>query len=285
MKKPLHCTTTITAALLALGISAFAIALTGCGESNADSSEIETVAVRTAKVENAMLAPPVRVTGILSGKAESKLSFKIGGIVDRIHVREGQGVRQGQLLATLKLSEINAQVNQAQNAFDKAARDLERVQNLYKDKVTTLEQLQDATTGFEMAKSTLEIAKFNWRYANIYAPASGKILKRFAEESELISPGMPVLTMSSAQAGWVLKVGLADRDVVRVALGDTAQLAFDAFPGQLFPAMVTEISGTAAPMTGTFEVELAVAAPPGAMFMSGIMGRAEIALRANRLWH
>ncbi|MGH7496042.1 MAG: efflux RND transporter periplasmic adaptor subunit [bacterium] len=276
MKQPIRLQKAIRAVTLALILAAFAIILIGCATSNANSNGAEIVAVRTAKVEKAMLAQPVRVTGVLTGKAESKLSFKIGGIIDRIHVREGQSVRQGQLLATLKLSEINAQVSQAQNAFDKAERDLKRVQNLYNDKVTTLEQLQDATTGFEIARSALEIAKFNWRYANIHAPASGKILKRFAEENELVSPGTPVLTLSSVQAGWVLKAGLPDRDVVRVALGDSARLIFDAFSQQSFTATVMEISGTASAMTGTFEVELAVAPEGMTPFMSGMIGKAEI---------
>jgi RND family efflux transporter MFP subunit len=272
----IHITKKVNVAMLALSLGVLSSALTGCTTSNANSNETEIVAVRTAKVEKAILAQPVRVTGTLSGKAESKLSFKIGGIIDRIHVGEGQSVRQGQLLATLKLSEINAQVSQAQNAFDKAERDLKRVQNLHNDKVATLEQLQDATTGFEIARSALEIAKFNWRYANIYAPVSGKILKRFAEENELVSPGTPVLALSSVQAGWVLKAGLPDRDVVRVALGDRARLTFDAFPQQSFAATVTEISGTASPMTGTFEVELAVAPEGKSPFMSGMIGKAEI---------
>lgn len=263
--------------MLVLSAAAVSAALSGCGESQADSSEVEAIAVRTAQVEKALLAQPVHATGILAGQAESKLSFKIGGIVDRIHVREGQNVRQGQLLATLKLSEINAQVKQAQHAFDKAERDLQRVQNLYNDKVATLEQMQDATTAFEVAKAALEIAKFNWRYANIFSPASGKILKRFAEENELIGPGAPVLALSSTRAGWVLKAGLADRDVVRVALGDSAQLTFDAFPGRFFAATITEISGTASPMTGTFGVELAVAASEGLALMSGMIGKAVIA--------
>jgi RND family efflux transporter MFP subunit len=250
--------------------------LAGCNTSEANSNAVETIVVRTAKVEQANIAQPIRATGILSGKAESKLSFKIGGIIDRIAVGEGQSVQQGQLLATLKLAEINAQVHQAQNAFDKAERDRQRMQNLYRDSIATLQQFQDATTGFEVAKAALEIAKFNQQYASIYAPANGKILKRFAEANELVSSGTPVLLMRNGQDGWVLKAGLADRDVVRVAIGDTARLTFDAYPNHFFSANVSEISGTAPPMTGTYEVELRVEPAEGATFLSGMIAKAEI---------
>jgi multidrug efflux pump subunit AcrA (membrane-fusion protein) len=183
MKKQNQHAKTIKAAPLLLLAAGLLLALAGCGASEANSNAVEAVAVRTARVETANIAQPIRATGILSGKAESKLSFKIGGIVDRINVSEGQSVRQGQLLATLKLAEINAQVHQAQNAFDKAGRDLQRVQNLYRDSVATLERFQDVTTAYEVTKSSLEIAKFNQQYASIYAPAAGKILKRFARRT------------------------------------------------------------------------------------------------------
>jgi RND family efflux transporter MFP subunit len=276
MKNPTHCVTTIKAAMLLLLAGGMLLALAGCSASEANSNSVEPVAVRTAKVEKANIAQPIRATGILSGKAESKLSFKIGGIIDRIAVGEGQSVRRGQLLATLKLAEINAQVHQAQNAFDKAERDLQRVKNLYRDSVATLEQFQDATTAYEVAKSALEIAKFNWQYASIYAPAAGKILKRFAEANELVGPGTPVLLMRNTQDGWVLKAGLADRDVVRITIGDTARLTFDAFPNQAFSATVLEISGTASAITGTYEVELRVRPAEGVTFLSGMIAKAEI---------
>jgi multidrug efflux pump subunit AcrA (membrane-fusion protein) len=105
---------------------------------------------------------------------------------------------------------------------------------------------------------------------------SGKILKRFAEANELVSPGTPVLLMRNAQDGWVLKAGLADRDVVRIAIGDAARFTFDAYPNQPFSATVSEISGTASPMTWTYEVELRVKPAEGATFLSGLIAKAEI---------
>ncbi len=86
-----------------------------------------------------------------------KLSFKIGGIIKNIFVDEGQRVYKAQKLTELDLSEIKAQVNQAQSAFEKAKRDLERMKRLYADNVVTLEQLQNAETGFEIVKSNLKI--------------------------------------------------------------------------------------------------------------------------------
>jgi multidrug efflux system membrane fusion protein len=253
--------------------------LAGCGSKPKPEADVkpeaDAIPVRTAAVVTEDVSQSVRASGVLAGKAEAKLSFKIGGIIDRIFVGEGMTVQKGQVLATLKLSEINSQVSQAQNGFDKAERDLNRVKNLYKDSVATLEQLQDATTGFEVAKSSLSIAKFNQQYAVILAPSGGKILRKFADEGELVGAGTPVLQMNDATKGWVVRVGLADRDVVRLRLGDKATLTLDAYPAKVFEATVSEISAAASPATGTTQVELKVS-PKDVAFVSGLVAKADI---------
>ena len=214
------------------------------------------VAVQELKPDNEPIA--LLASGVLASDSEIDLSFKIGGIVQAVQVREGQSVKQGQLLARLDLAEINAQVSQARNAFQKAERDLKRAESLYQDTVATLEQKQDAQTGYEVARADLEIAEFNQRYATVVAPVTGKILKKMVERGELVAPGQPlfILGSSGSQGAQVIKIGLADRDIVQVAPGDSATLRFDAFPQRTYPARVTEVAEAANPATGTFEVEL-----------------------------
>ena len=88
-------------------------------------------------------------------------------------------------MAQLDLSEIEAHSDQARAAFEKAGRDLARVKKLYDDNVTTLEQLQNATTAFEIASSQVRVAEFNLHHSSIFAPVNGKILKRFVNNTNL----------------------------------------------------------------------------------------------------
>lgn len=62
-------------------------------------------------------------------------------------------MRRGQVLAVLKRSEIDAQVAQANAAYDKANRNLERVKKLEEAKVATREQLENVNTALEVARS------------------------------------------------------------------------------------------------------------------------------------
>lgn len=208
---------------------------------------------------------PISLTssGIITSKSQSALSFKVGGIVESILAEEGQTVEKGQLLASLDVEEIDAQVKKAEEAYAKASRDLERFKRLYADSAATYEMLQNMETAFEVAQSDLRIATFNRRFAEIKAPTSGKILRRFVEEGELVEPGNPIFTLGeSGEEAYVLRIGVADRDVLRINLGDEATYTLAAYPGKTFTARVTEIAEAANPITGTFEIELTLNPSP-----------------------
>jgi multidrug efflux system membrane fusion protein len=246
--------------------------LWGCGEQGAENGEPPGIPVRTAPVVREAVSVPIHTSGKVVSSVETRLAFKVGGIVGRVPVDEGESVGAGQLLAELRGDEIDAQVAQARSAFDKAQRDLERARRLYGDSVATLEQLQDAQTGFEMAGAQLEIAEFNRVHSAIYAPSEGTILKRFAEVGELVGPGMPVILFGAGGDAWLVRVGVTDRDIMRLDLGDSAGVSVDAYPGREFPARVVEIGESADPLTGTYEVELALGKADARMVSGFVAG-------------
>jgi RND family efflux transporter MFP subunit len=260
-----------------VSILLLSIAIAGCARGRAaapDARAKTIVAVRVGPVAFELVTRPVTATGTLSPKEEVPLSFKVGGVIAQLRVDEGQAVRGGDTLALLDLSEIDAAVVRARSAAEKAERDLTRAQRLYGDSVATLEQAQNAQTGRDVARAELETATFNRRYAIIVAPASGVILRRSAEPGELVQPGTPILNLGSHARGVVMRAGLADRDVVRVRLGDRAVVRFDAFPDRTFEGTVTELAGASDPMTGTYDVEVTV--PAASRLASGLVGEVEI---------
>lgn len=236
---------------------------------------LPSVPVVIEEVKNLNEALPIISSGVLASQEEKQLSFKIGGVIDQIFVDEGQAVRAGQILAKLDLAEINAQVVQAQSSLSKTMRDLERAQRLYEDTVVTLEQVQDLETATEVAEAALEIAKFNQSYAIIKAEKSGTILRKFSEEGEVVNPGTPVLSWASTQRSAIIRTSLTDIDVVKISLGDTAKIQFDAYPDQIFLALVSEIAASSDPQTGAFEVECTLM-PSQFTLKNGFVGKIQL---------
>jgi multidrug efflux system membrane fusion protein len=258
-----------------VGLLGIAVFLVVCQRSDRTQSNETSIPVRVSAVKKVKIAQPIRTSGRLSSASEIKLSFKIGGIIDNVLVDEGQQVQKGQILASLKLDEIEGQVAQARAGFEKAERDFRRVQNLYADSAVTLEQLQNAKSGLIIAESNLKITEFNLSHAQISAPSRGRILKQLAEAGELVGPGQPILFFGSQSGCWMVKAGVADQDLIRIAIGDSASVGFDAYPEMCFPASVREIAAGPDPQNGLYEIELELC-PSSVTLFSGFVAKVDI---------
>lgn len=244
-----------------------------------------TIAVAVMPVHQGTYDVPVISSGLISTETESKLSFKVGGIISRIYVEEGQSVSKGALLASLDLTEINAQVSQAKNNLEKTKRDLERGQRLYKDSAATLEQMQNLQTAYDVANENFTIASFNKQFATIHANTSGRIIRKFVNEGEQVSSGSPVLMMnSSGQNNWIVKIGLPDVDWVRVKKGDRARIFLDAYPNEVFDGEVSLINEGSDQLNGLYHAEIKVHAN-GHKLASGLFAKVEILTQNSRSLH
>lgn len=260
-----------------LMISAAIVMFAACTKKKpAASANTEAVCVKVSNLVETKANVPIQCSGILSSKRMVKLSFKTGGIIAGINVKEGSVVRKGQVLAALDMTEIASQVSQARLAFEKAERDLKRVKNLYNDTVATLEQLQDATSAYYVAIENKDIAEFNLRYSSIIAPANGRIVAKLSEEDELVGPGSPILVFTeNGSDEWVVKAGISDKDIVRVKNGDQAEIELDAFPGRTFSAYISQVSEAADPVSGTFEIEVTVK-PGNERLVNGLVAKVRV---------
>jgi RND family efflux transporter MFP subunit len=258
------------------------LAACGSDKSPPPSSAVTPIVVQTVTVGTTSATAPITATGILAAKEEVTLSFKIGGVISDIRVNAGDRIRAGQTLAVLSQAEIGNEVAKARLARDKAARDLARVKALYADSVATLAQLQDATTGLDVAQANVGIAEFNQRYTVVSAPADGEVLERLVERNQLVTPGAAIVRVRTARQGMVLRVGLSDRDAARTRVGDVSTITFDALPEQQLRGVVTQVGVSASARTGTFDVELALRDVPRTIALSsGWIGRATITPRQN----
>ena len=235
-----------------------------------DPVPVETV---TAIAET--YARPVRLSGMLENRSEQTLAFKVSGVISKVLVDEGQSVQQGDVLASLDLEEMDAQVSRAQSVLANAQRNMKRFRSLQDSNALSIDRLQQAETEVDIARSDLRVAIFNRRHAVIRAPATGRVLKRFIEPNELVAPNNAGFLFAADDAGWVLRAGVTDRDIVRLNLEDEAQVTFDAYPNQTFSAQISEMAGRA-DASQTFQIELAVSKNASMPLLAGFIGHATI---------
>jgi RND family efflux transporter MFP subunit len=268
-------------------MTACATITAGCN-STAKDAPLPPTPVRVAIATDGPAAPSIRTNGVLANKDEIRLAFKVGGVIKHLAAVEGELVRKGQKLAEIEQTEVNAQVEQARQACEKANRDVARGERLYADKVISLEQLQDLRTQAAMAEAALNSAQFNWNYAAIVAPRDGTVLRRLAEEREVVAAGAPVLVLGAQDRGFVVRAGLADREIVQVRIGDAVQVRLDALPDATLDGKVTEIASAADRASGMFDIEVAIAGREHLPLKSGLVAKLTIvpasALSGSRVY-
>lgn len=263
----------------------FASAAVGCKGAGAatppppDANEVR-VPVRLAAVAAGPVDRPIRGTGILRLKREMDLSFKVGGVVANVFVEEGARVKKGQVLARLDPTEVDAAVRQAKEGATKAERDRDRVQRLHTSGALPLADLQNAETGLALARAAVDAASFNLQRSAVIAPDDGRIDKRLVETGEIAAPGRPVFHMSGQSKGAIVRIGVTDRDILRVREGAVARVVLDARPETPLTGHVAQVATVASPGVGTFDVEVRLDDPPTDV-LSGLTAKVAIEKRED----
>lgn len=265
----------------------FLLLLMSCKDvpSGADGLTVEEpIPVSVLSLKQGKGTSVTETTGLFSTDDETLLSFKNGGIIERVYVNEGDLVKKGQLLAVLNMTELNAKASQAQLAVEKAERDFSRAKKLYRDSVATMEQYENAKTYLDVVKEDLNTIRFNLRYSEIRATMDGYVLLRLANEGQIVGAGTPVLQINGAKKGnWVVKAGVSDRQWATISEGDSAIISTDAFPDVISAVVIRKSEGLN-PNSGTFTVHIQPNSVRNLPIASGMFAKVSIFGKTSDSW-
>jgi len=156
----------------------------------------------------------------------------------------------------------------SQATLDRAERDLANaraaVESARAQAVTTQPKGADfalALTRREQAKAAVEVARAKLDYTVVRAPADGIILRRLVEPGDVVQQGKVLYELAAGGETQVV-LNVDEKNLGLLALGQTAQVVADAYPGKPFPAEVFYIAPGVDAQRGTVEVKLRVRDPP-----------------------
>lgn len=269
------------AALLATGLLA-----ASCGGRHeiAPPAEPSAVSAPLAVVALADAPAVTEVTGAVEPIERVSPGTKIMGRVERVHVREGDAVRAGQVLARLESRDLAAAVEQARAGVAMAEAQLTNAEAMYK-RMTALEErgsatvknLEDATAGYNMARAGLQQAKANLAaaevmltYAHIASPIGGYVTAKRIEAGDMASPGMPLFTIDDLSKVKIV-AQVPEAELVGLLPGAPATVTIEALDGPL-TATIERVIPAGDPMSRTFAVRL-ILDNPDARIKPGMFAR------------
>jgi HlyD family secretion protein len=190
------------------------------------------------------------LTGIVTTD-EVIVSPEIQGRLQKLLVREGDTVTNGELLAVIQPQEQQANVAfyasseqqstadlaQAQADLENDRLNFERIQGLYSNKVESVQAYDQARMTYESAKARVESvqkqiqaaaaqkekAAVQLGYTKIFAPVNGIVDTRVALQGEVVNPGQAIVTLINPDDLWV-RADVPETDIDRIRLGDKFQV-------------------------------------------------------------
>ena len=151
--------------------------------------KIEVLEIKTASSYEVSKTLP----GELLPFQQSKIAFEITGRIKSISVDIGDRVEQGDVLAKLDDSEINANLEQAVARLDLAKQVLERFKDLKQKGFISNQEFDKAESEYLVAKSQVKFFEVKKAQTILKAPYDGFIQNRFVDEGTVINGSNPIL--------------------------------------------------------------------------------------------
>lgn len=246
--------------------------LVGCsGEQNSAELNDAPIAVMVNKSTTHEEGSYASASGKLIAKNSVNVSTRMMGYITTMNIEIGQNVRAGQLLVSINNTDIqakggqaSAQIAQAQAQYNSAKKDFERYQNLFKNQSASPKELDDMRARFEMAQAGLQAAQqmknevnAQYRYTSVTAPISGTVTAKYAQQGDLASPGMPLLTIESP-ATLQAQVLVSEQNITLVKQ-DMPVKVFLKSANKQIPGTVAEVSRSSVSTGGQYLVKINIA--------------------------
>lgn len=251
--------------------------LVGLSKAGVIGNKDEGKEVEISKVVASTIIETVSATGKIQPEIEVKLSSMVSGEIIALNVKEGQVVKKGDLLVKINpdlytsgldrsvanLSGTKASLSQSEANFKEAKASYERNKTLYDKGVISKSDWDKSIATFEVAKATKQSSYYNVQSASasvteakdnlgrtlIYAPADGTISVLNVELGERVlgtqqMAGTELLRVANLN-NMEVEVDVNENDIVKVKIGDEANVEVDAYLKKKFKGIVTSISNSA----------------------------------------
>jgi RND family efflux transporter MFP subunit len=253
-------------ALITLG----GLSLQSCGSESKAKEEKKaevSVAVDIAKLTDQ--AELMSFSGKLEAETHSNLSTRIMGQIAKFNVETGQKVNEGQVLVEIHAKDIQAKKAQvrankleAEAAFSNAKKDYDRFTVLFEQKSASQKELDDITMQFNMAKARLEAVnemgvevEEMLRYTSIKAPYNGVITKKYMNEGDLASPGMPLVAIEK-QNEFKVMARIPETEISKIKKNDPVMVQISALGNEKINGFVAEVNPSSQYTGNQFEAKI-----------------------------
>jgi membrane fusion protein (multidrug efflux system) len=197
---------------------------------------VDVVVVKPVTVQEDLQA-----VGSLRSNESVILRPEVSGRIATIGFKDGQSVKKGQLLIGLDASLNEAEVAQYRAEYDLALSNLQRSEDLARQKFISSSAQETAASNAQVAEARLKLAQARLSKMKIVAPFDGVVGIRGVSLGDYVKDGTDLVNVEDVRQ---LKVDfrLPERNLAQVRVGQPIEVVADALPGERWPGVIEAIN-------------------------------------------
>jgi HlyD family secretion protein len=217
-----------------------------------------TATYRLAAVERGDLEATVSSTGTLSAVTTVQVGTQVSGKIVAIHADFNDHVKQGQLIAEIDpvllqqtVRDAQAGLERSQAQLEQTKREYERNQQLFERKVLTEIDFNTAKYAYNVAQAnvksaqvTLDRARQNLAYANIYAPIDGVVVERDVDVGQTVAASLSapqLFLIANDLSQMQILASVDESDIGAIHESQSARFTVQAYPNETFTGSVKQV--------------------------------------------
>jgi HlyD family secretion protein len=222
-------------------------------------SKSETkVTFRKDVVDRGELVVSISATGTVNAVTTVTVGSQVSGTIAKLYADFNSPVKDGELLAQLDPTFLQASVNEqrantdrAKAQYNEAKRNFDRTTELSARGLVSQADLDAATTSLESSKASLQQAEasldraqVNLRYATIRAPINGVVISRNVDVGQTVAASLqaPTLfTIAEDLSRMKVEASIDEADIGSVKEGQRVTFTVDSYPDEQFEGKVSQI--------------------------------------------
>ena len=268
------------------------LSTSGCAPSETDprpesapetGEEVSTAAprsvpVRVLQVEPEAVSVEAEWPGELRTSRRASLAIEVAGVVKVRPVQEGQRVDADQVLLEVDTRDLEQRLAEAEAVDRQRRAQLTRAEALLERRSITQAQFLDALTNRDVASARLASARLELEKSTLRAPWRGRVAAVHVEVGDFVSPGRVVLELLDERLE--MWASAPSNDAPHLAVGQSATVYLDAFPGEPFDARLVRLGAELDSASRTLDVIAAIdGTSSSARLRPGFTGRLRVAIR------
>ena len=240
--------------------------LVGCGETDPSQlkekliggpAEERVIAVGVQRIDTVGGLVRNSYPGYLEEGNTVDISFKYGGTLQTLNVKEGSTVRKGQVLARVSSPQMESTQRSAQATLEQAQDAYDRLKKVHDNGSLPEIKWREMVANLEKAQAALDLANAMLADNTVTAPFDGTVTNLSAVKGESITPLKPIMRIISTE-GLVVKISVPENEISKVQIGDEAQILIPALDNRRCKGHILEKNMTSSLLTHSYPVKVLI---------------------------